>query len=94
VTLYFITPIKEVCLNSVNWQNLLIINCIISSCGLVQCEANSLLLSSIMLFTVGARRYSRVLQHIKKCDMVSSIPVDNCCIIINTLINLHDPIYL
>jgi hypothetical protein len=26
--------------------------------------------------------------------IVQSIPVDNCCIIINTLINLHDPIYL
>jgi hypothetical protein len=25
-----------------------------------------------MLFTVGARRYSKVLQHIKKCDTVSS----------------------
>jgi hypothetical protein len=28
--------------------------------------------NDIMLFIVGARRYSRVLQHIKKCDTVSS----------------------
>jgi hypothetical protein len=50
----------------VKWINNQLYNIYICSCGLVQCKANSLLLSSIMLFTVGALRYSRVLQHIKK----------------------------
>jgi hypothetical protein len=39
---------------------------------MLQTMRASLLLSSIMLFIVGARRYSKVLQHIKKCETVSS----------------------